>query len=132
LVLFDVDHFKAVNDTYGHVAGDVVLRDLAAMCRKLLRPVDLISRIGGEEFAAILPETNYSSGLACSERLRCEIAAMRFPDFPTLAVTASFGISSSEMGTAESWMSSADECLYAAKRSGRNRCVVSALERLAS
>ena len=125
LVMFDVDHFKVVNDTYGHPAGDEVLRMVADRCRNTLRHNDLFGRIGGEEFALLLPEVNPEEARQCAERLR-----IAFESSPVgqrgIRFTSSFGISPATIGTdsVEHWLAEADIALYAAKRTGRNRVVV--------
>ncbi|MDB5689554.1 MAG: sensor diguanylate cyclase [Sphingomonas bacterium] len=126
LVLLDVDHFKAVNDTHGHPAGDEVLRQIAELCTLTMRPTDPIGRIGGEEFALLLPETDPDAAAAAVERLRAAIEAhaFRLRGGPALRITASFGVAAIGTATdsAESWLAAADRPLYAAKESGRNRC----------
>jgi diguanylate cyclase (GGDEF)-like protein len=126
LLLIDVDHFKAVNDTWGHPAGDGVLRELAATLDATKRPVDVLGRLGGEEFAMLLPETDAADALAAAERFRAAIAARRIAiaEGGALAVTASFGVAALDAGItgAEEWLAQADAPLYAAKWAGRNRC----------
>lgn len=128
LVLIDVDHFKSVNDTWGHPAGDAVLRDLAATLGTAGRSADMLGRLGGEEFAMLLPETGVSEALAAAERFRAAIEARPIVVAPTrtIAVTASFGIAMLDSGitVAEEWIARADGPLYDAKRGGRNRCAV--------
>lgn len=128
LVLIDVDHFKSVNDTWGHPTGDAVLRDLAATLGAAGRSADVLGRLGGEEFAMMLPETGVGEALAAAERFRAAIEARPIVVAPTrtIAVTASFGIAALDQGTtvAEEWIARADGPLYEAKRGGRNRCVV--------
>ena len=128
LVLIDVDHFKSVNDTWGHPAGDAVLRDLAATLGAAGRSADVLGRLGGEEFAMMLPETGVGEALAAAERFRAAIEARPIVVAPTrtIAVTASFGIATLDhsVTVAEEWIARADGPLYEAKRGGRNRCVV--------
>jgi len=125
-IVFDVDHFKQVNDTRGHAAGDVVLKAVAGICRKHLRTEDLFGRLGGEEFAVILPKIDRETAATIAERLRATIEAetITIEDRP-LKVTASFGISSiSIVGKdIETLLAQADAAMYHAKHSGRNRCV---------
>jgi diguanylate cyclase (GGDEF)-like protein len=123
LLTFDIDHFKAVNDRFGHPAGDVVLRVIAAVCRAELRAVDQFGRIGGEEFAILLPETDRIAALALAERLRKAVAATRVPVASgTLTVTVSFGVVGREWREdLSTLLAEADEALYIAKRSGRNQ-----------
>jgi diguanylate cyclase (GGDEF)-like protein len=128
LALIDIDHFKSVNDTHGHPAGDAVLRQIAALLRSAKRPNDLFGRLGGEEFGMLMPETGSEEALIAAERFREAVADARVQIAPgqTLKVTASFGIASvgAHIPDAESWFAAADAPLYAAKRGGRNRCEV--------
>jgi diguanylate cyclase (GGDEF)-like protein len=124
LLLLDVDHFKRVNDTYGHKAGDEVLKAVVSCCEALIRPNDSLGRVGGEEFAIVLAETDTASAMMAAERYRDAIAGLRVGD-QSLQVTASFGIAPVEAcATAAAWLDLADQGLYAAKHQGRNRCVV--------
>jgi diguanylate cyclase (GGDEF)-like protein len=126
IILFDIDHFKKVNDSFGHPAGDAVLRTLARRCLDTLRGADMVGRIGGEEFAVLLPATGAEGALGVAERLRRQFSEtpVDLPSGP-LCVTASFGISSLHKGINEvdEWLSQADRYLYLAKADGRNRCV---------
>lgn len=125
-IAFDLDHFKGINDTHGHAAGDAVLAGSAATCRALLRQSDLFGRVGGEEFAALLPHTGRQAALGVAEKLREGIAAQQFDgaDGP-FTVSASFGIATAgPAGDIDALLRAADEALYAAKATGRNRCVV--------
>ena len=117
LVLFDLDHFKAINDRGGHAAGDLVLRAVTASCMPILRANDLLGRVGGEEFGLLLPELSPAEALAAAERFRAAIAAMA--EGP---VTASFGVAplSDDITTTGSWFAAADLAQFAAKRAGRN------------
>lgn len=131
----DLDFFKKINDTYGHAAGDIVLKSTVACLMKNLRPSDLVVRMGGEEFALILPETEIKTALTAGERLREAIAAQKIevPDAALpIAVTASFGVACVEHGNAqetlEKLLQRADNALYAAKETGRNRVVSSVRE----
>ena len=127
IATFDIDHFKQVNDHHGHAIGDRVLQAVAAECRSLLRPGDIIGRLGGEEFGVLLPATDAAVALGCAERLRSAIETLRPPGCPS--VTASFGISElREKDDTASWLARADKALYAAKRSGRNVSIVSGLD----
>lgn len=122
-IAFDVDKFKAVNDTYGHAAGDVVLKAVSKVAEESLRESDLLGRVGGEEFAVILPDADEAAAIAVAEKLRHAIARLLFPHSrPPMSVTASFGIASFDPGRDDydSLMLKADEALYEAKRSGRN------------
>ncbi|WBH17430.1 sensor domain-containing diguanylate cyclase [Sphingomonas radiodurans] len=124
LMMLDLDHFKSVNDTYGHAAGDQVLLQVTEIAKVALRPSDVFGRLGGEEFAVLLPETNGDEAFIVADRLREAIAnyAVRLPNGEPLTVTASFGVAA--LGPAHTsfpaWLESADAMLYAAKSSGRN------------
>lgn len=124
LIMFDVDHFKRINDSHGHPAGDEVLRRIAATCRRLLRDEDLVGRLGGEEFAVALVQPPMEAAAAVAERLRqsIEAQAIEFGGRP-VPVTISLGFAELGNGidTADQLVSQADACLYAAKREGRNR-----------
>ncbi len=127
LVLFDIDHFKRVNDAHGHVAGDAVLRQVAGVVAANVRREDTVARTGGEEFALLAPEVPIANAINVAEKLRALIEATpcRFED-ADIPVTASFGVAAfsgeSDMGASDLY-SLADERLYAAKRGGRNRVV---------
>ncbi len=124
LVMLDVDHFKMVNDTYGHTTGDQVLHQLAKLAEATLRPIDVFGRLGGEEFGILLPETGADEALIVAERLRESIAgyAMQLSNGATLTVTASFGVAvlAPNMTSVTTWIEQADAALYAAKAGGRN------------
>lgn len=124
LVMLDVDHFKMVNDTYGHTTGDQVLHQLAKLAEATLRPIDVFGRLGGEEFGILLPETGADEALIVAERLRESIAGfpMRLSNDATLKVTASFGIAvlTPTLTSVATWIEQADTMLYAAKAAGRN------------
>jgi diguanylate cyclase (GGDEF)-like protein len=127
LVLLDIDNFKAVNDTHGHLAGDEVLRSLVDRLRTDIRRDELFARYGGEEFATVLPETAPEGAACLAERMRALIAAEPFHhnDQP-LAVTISLGVAftdGSEALSAEEFIGRADASLYRAKHEGRNRVV---------
>ena len=127
VAVFDVDHFKRVNDMFGHPAGDAVLREIVSRCHESLRQGDTIGRIGGEEFGILLPQTGWSEAGAIVERIRATIANRGFalPEGGAIPITASFGIAAFESAsTAEAVIAGADVALYAAKRGGRNRCVL--------
>jgi diguanylate cyclase (GGDEF)-like protein len=124
VVVLDLDRFKGINDTFGHAAGDDVLREVAARMRATLGVHDLAYRIGGEEFAVLLPARGARETLATAERLRAAVAAAPIAD---LAVRASLGAASCGRGEPFVWdevFARADAALYAAKRGGRNRVVL--------
>ncbi len=123
LIAFDIDHFKRINDTWGHAAGDVVLQRVAHACRTALRPGDHIGRTGGEEFTAVLPSTRERDGIPVAERLRVAVESVDCTDIdPSLRVTISLGVAEWRAGDSlERLAARADEVLYRAKESGRNR-----------
>jgi len=124
LVMLDIDHFKRVNDRYGHLTGDEVLEKIAALIRRNIRDTDTVGRYGGEEFIIILPQTNLSSAWGVAERLRTiiEKAEMKDPAGTVFAITVSQGLAGWERDEdATSLISRADEALYKAKEKGRNR-----------
>ncbi len=127
LVLFDIDHFKHVNDTHGHLAGDALLRQLATKVRDQIRREDVFARVGGEEFAVLLPEIELPGALQFAEKLRrlAEVSTFRFEDV-ALAITLSLGVARLTPATkaGEDLYRDADEALYAAKQGGRNRAEV--------
>ena len=124
VVVGDVDHFKAVNDRSGHHVGDLALQRVAEMLERGKRAVAAAARVGGEEFALILPDTDAEGGQVLAERLRCALRE-RFAGEP-VPITISFGVASfpAHGETAASLLRAADEALYAAKESGRNRTVI--------
>ena len=126
LVLLDLDHFKAINDTAGHLAGDHVLQKLAQTIQARVRKEDLFCRYGGEEFALILPEVTGKGAMTTAEKLRKLVEKTPFEfEGERLAVTVSMGCGSltKDMKTPEELVAQADERLYEAKRAGRNRVV---------
>lgn len=125
-IIFDVDHFKRVNDTYGHAAGDEVLRAVAEACRAVLRAEDRLGRIGGEEFAIILPQTGREAAGVVAEKVRTAIAAQTVAwNGGSIGVTASLGLTSLSIVAKDidTLLAQADVALYRAKSSGRNRCI---------
>lgn len=128
VLLFDIDHFKVVNDSYGHTVGDEVLKEVSNRASRNLRTFDLVARLGGEEFVVILPDTDAEAALTVAERLRTRIADTPFKvsaDASEIPVTVSIGVAAGgRLGdTAEGLIRRADEALYEAKRAGRNRSV---------
>jgi diguanylate cyclase (GGDEF)-like protein len=124
VVLFDVDDFKQVNDTYGHAEGDEVLRKLATLVDQLIRPVDSFARIGGEEFAILLPETSQLDALLVAERVRASISRAQL--LPDRRVTVSAGVASCphDGNSRDDLHRKADAALYWAKRNGKDLCAV--------
>ncbi|SFC51330.1 diguanylate cyclase (GGDEF) domain-containing protein [Bosea sp. CRIB-10] len=135
LILMDIDRFKPINDTYGHVAGDAVLRAVAALVTEMVRKNDLVMRYGGEEFAIVLPNTSIRTLARIAETLRAAIAeqAITLADGTDLRVTASFGVATGRRGGAdwEALIEAADQALYAAKAEGRNRVSIAGEQMLA-
>ncbi|MCZ0734956.1 PleD family two-component system response regulator [Phreatobacter sp. AB_2022a] len=131
VLILDIDHFKAVNDTHGHDVGDEVLREFAARIRKNVRGIDLTCRLGGEEFVVIMPDTDASVASIVAERIRARVAGEPFPiqkGARAIDVTVSIGMAQcrpTDSG-AEPLVKRADQALYQAKRSGRNRVVLDA------
>jgi two-component system, cell cycle response regulator len=123
VLMLDIDHFKAINDAHGHLTGDYVLRGLAAILQKRLRPNDRLGRYGGEEFCAILPETPLASAARIAEELRALVEAHVFvAEEQRIRVTVSIGAGSLREAMAlEDLYRCADEMLYEAKRTGRNK-----------
>ena len=129
VAMLDIDHFKQVNDNYGHPVGDSVIRALADTCVSGLRTIDHFGRIGGEEFVCVMPETDAEEALRCAERLREEISRTRVatPQGP-LGFSVSIGVAVLAPGC-DTWpqlLHKADCALYLAKHAGRNRCVLAA------
>jgi diguanylate cyclase len=126
LMLLDLDHFKRINDEFGHPVGDEVLRHFAQLLREHVREADLAGRIGGEEFAVIVPGCNAAQAQALAQRLRAALSAQTVPVAGGLRLTASIGIAEPDAGTsgAAAWLAAADEALYRAKREGRNTVCV--------
>jgi diguanylate cyclase (GGDEF)-like protein len=127
LVMLDVDFFKKINDTYGHLAGDMVLTKVAATAQECCRKVDIVCRYGGEEFSVILPHTDHEGALFLAEKIRAAIEAVQFEyESKQIKVTLSCGVSTYGLKPAsspEEIIAQADHCLYRAKETGRNRVV---------
>lgn len=121
-LLIDIDHFKRINDTWGHQAGDAVLRELVALIQNKIRSADLLFRWGGEEFVVLAVSTGYRDAQIFAEGLRAQIAAHNFP--VTGPLSASIGVAELHGSeTAQEWFARLDAALYVAKNSGRNRVV---------
>jgi two-component system cell cycle response regulator len=128
LLALDIDHFKSINDTHGHDAGDDVLRDFALRIKRSIRGIDLACRCGGEEFIIVMPETDMAVAASVAERLRRRIATEPFAiseGTRTIPVTLSIGIATlrERDDTPAGLLKRADQALYRAKRDGRNRVV---------
>ena len=123
LVICDIDHFKNVNDEFGHLAGDHVLKEVAQLCKCRIRPDDVIARYGGEELAMILPETDLAGGVLIADELRKKIASASFTfEDEDIDVTVSCGVAQLDPGwSSYDFVKAADDALYDAKRRGRNR-----------
>lgn len=127
MMMFDIDHFKIVNDTYGHPFGDKVLQAIANVCTEKLRDVDALSRYGGEEFIALIVEANLSSARKVAERLRREVEKMvTHNEKGDVSVTVSIGLAeqNEDTPTLETLIARADQAMYVAKHKGRNRVVI--------
>jgi diguanylate cyclase (GGDEF)-like protein len=122
----DLDHFKHVNDRFGHAGGDAVLRSVAAVLRSSIRSEDLVARWGGEEFILLLPETDRAGAWQAAEKVRLAVAAREIPvDATPVRVTASFGVAAHAPDrTLDSTIADADRALYRAKEEGRDRVLV--------
>jgi diguanylate cyclase (GGDEF)-like protein len=129
LILLDIDHFKKLNDEFGHLLGDEVLRQVSAMFRQHLRKIDVVCRYGGEEFAILVPETSGTNAFAVAEKLRKMVESWHFPGVPR-PVTISAGVAAypQDGRSRDELMKAADDALYAAKQQGRNR-VLAATEK---
>lgn len=127
ILMLDIDHFKEVNDVYGHQTGDHALRHLCNVCRSLIREIDVMGRVGGEEFAILLPDTTAAGALVVAERIRATIEdqALITDDHRHVCMTVSIGVCelSAKSDTIKEIKHVADTALYRAKRTGRNRVV---------
>jgi diguanylate cyclase (GGDEF)-like protein len=123
--MLDIDHFKSINDTYGHAAGDMVLREVARRLCATVRGDDEIGRLGGEEFALVLARVLSKDAEDLAERLRMSVAARPFDIgiMHPIDVTVSVGVATGEDSNIEDLLARADEALYQAKRTGRNRVI---------
>lgn len=128
LIMLDIDHFKQLNDRFGHLAGDSILRNLCDSCRRILRENDLLARFGGEEFVIVLPNTRSPQALSTAERIRTEVpAAVALKNGQEKAFTLSLGVSEINLQDThfEQVLKRVDTALYKAKNSGRNRVEIS-------
>lgn len=124
LAILDIDHFKRVNDTFGHPGGDWTLRAVAKLCRAALRGEDYMARIGGEEFAIVFRGTDLAAAQTVAERVRQKVeqTTIQLPAGGEVEVTLSIGLAAFEIDSdPDGWLAAADTALYAAKRGGRNR-----------
>jgi diguanylate cyclase (GGDEF)-like protein len=127
VLVCDIDHFKRVNDTYGHDVGDVVIKGLADVLRRVKRDTDGVGRFGGEEFVVVCEETDEQGAALLAERIRQELCQAAFKtELGMLSVTCSVGVASFPAAgrTWETMFKATDEALYASKRAGRNRVTV--------
>ena len=127
LMMIDIDNFKKVNDTYGHLTGDIILKSLAQIVQSTIRETDNVARYGGEEFVIILPETEYDTATIIAERLRYNIEQNKVAtEYGELSITVSIGVASifSDNITPHELLKESDTCLYQAKESGKN-CIAS-------
>jgi diguanylate cyclase (GGDEF)-like protein len=136
IMMMDIDYFKKYNDTYGHVQGDVLLKQFTDVIKESVRSTDMIGRFGGEEFFVILPETTREAAIASAERIRDAVEKTRFPGHrdsgETVSKTVSIGVAAlrEDANGTQALVEAADEALYRAKKDGRNR--VADAERLAA
>ncbi|WP_264313875.1 diguanylate cyclase [Pseudomonas putida] len=123
IALIDIDHFKTINDTFGHVVGDCVLRQMSEELKRNLRDVDQAGRYGGDEFCVILPDTNEAQACQAMERLRERVANYRNAQLPHLRISLSIGLSAfqADLESPEHWLEQADKALYTAKHGGRDQ-----------
>jgi two-component system cell cycle response regulator len=130
LMMLDIDYFKAVNDTYGHDVGDLVLKEFALRLRRNIRGVDLACRYGGEEFVVLMPDTDFRAAQAVAERVRLAMSEKVFevgtPDPLDLTVSVGVALNQGPDDTPEQVLKRADVALYRAKREGRNRVIYDA------
>jgi diguanylate cyclase (GGDEF)-like protein len=128
LLLIDVDRFKRINDQFGHAKGDSVLKGIVSLVAKRSRKLDLLFRIGGEEFMLLLPDTQEAAAAVVAEQLRASVAESPLLDDRQL--TLSIGVGELQPGESlDAWMKHTDDALYAAKKAGRNRVVCRGLPR---
>lgn len=128
IAMCDLDHFKSVNDTFGHAAGDAALAAFTRVLTKHLRKSDVACRYGGEEFGLVLRDTDAANASVVLERVRAELAQTEFPRHPERRITASFGVADGAPGGSlapGAWVEAADAALYLAKKLGRNRIQIS-------
>jgi diguanylate cyclase len=122
LALIDIDHFKVINDSFGHIVGDAALRQLSLELKRVLDEYELAGRYGGDEFCVILPTLPLAKAEVLMEQLREALEQYRHPDVPDLRVSLSIGLARYQAGyrDAVDWLEDADKALYTAKHTGRN------------
>ncbi|QDA36189.1 sensor domain-containing diguanylate cyclase (plasmid) [Paracoccus liaowanqingii] len=124
LILLDIDHFKSINDTFGHPAGDLALKEVVACLTKCIRRGDCIGRLGGEEFGILLPQATGDTAMIMADRLRTTVMEEPLAALDHRPITISLGVAERESGeVAEDWIKRADLALYQAKQTGRNKAV---------
>lgn len=124
MAIIDIDNFKAINDTFGHWVGDIVLRKIADCIRNNIHPNDFASRYGGEEFAILIIDQNWETSHQVAETLRQCISKLVIEDLKGHELTASIGLRPYQTGMSkEEWFTKTDQCLYEAKRTGKNKVV---------
>ena len=130
VIMMDIDHFKRLNDEFGHLLGDEVLRAVSTILKHQLRKMDMVCRYGGEEFAVVVPETSGENALTVAEKLRRQVEAYNFPGVPR-PVTISCGVADYPVhgNTRDEVVAAADAALYVAKLSGRNRVVAASIKK---
>jgi len=120
ILIFDIDHFKTINDNYGHIEGDLILKELGELIKSLIRTTDIFGRLGGEEFIILFPETNLASAAIIAEKLRKAVEEHIFTNGKN--ITISIGVGTFIQGTSiDDVIKEADNMLYKAKKGGRNR-----------
>lgn len=126
MALIDIDHFKQINDRFGHLVGDAILRTVSTTLTTHLRKTDLVGRYGGDEFCVILPDTNAAQAVEILERLRRAVNGFEYPGLPQLSLSLSIGIASygPHLAAPDMWLHEADMALYDAKSAGRNTVTV--------
>lgn len=128
VAIVDIDHFKSVNDSFGHPAGDSVIQGVSKLIQREVRASDVACRYGGEEFVIIMPDTSPGDAHAVAERIRVSMEGIVWPRHPERKVTMCLGVAGcggATQASAQAWLEAADRNLYTAKKSGRNRVVVS-------
>jgi diguanylate cyclase (GGDEF)-like protein len=125
LLMLDIDHFKRVNDTYGHPSGDKVICQVTDICRHMSREIDVVARLGGEEFAVFLPGSDSQQAVAVAERIRSRVESTAVQSLNDQAIHFTVSLGVAELSptdvTEVDWLARADAALYVAKNSGRNK-----------